>query len=204
MIIASSSASNSPVSSGQSSTCSSSEPDSEFNAHLAAAAIVPAAAAAAAVIVPAAAAAEPAKKLLTSLESAIAACKGVHQANVNVNMVIDEFLNIGIKHGATQRMQSDIFATLQSILPVIPSFAVAQRMAEHRSYVSLKEFPVCRNECSILQKTFGQLTQNELQTARCPVCGLLYIQHIKLIRYKPEKVSLSYISMQMDDYHAAG
>ena len=194
LLLAASSSSNSPVSSSAQSSCSSSEPDSEFNAHLAAAVIAPPAAA---VLIAAAAAADPAvpdppKKNLTSLESAIAACKGIHNARVNVNALIDDFLNIGIKHGATQRMQTDIFASLQSILPsVIPSFAIAQRMAEHRSYVSLKEFPVCRNECSILQKTYGELTQNEMQTLACPVCGLLFIQHVKMMRYKPIKVSNS-------------
>jgi hypothetical protein len=196
LLFAASSSSNSPVSSAQSS-CSSSEPDSEFNAHLAAAVIAPPAAAVLIAAAAGPAAVEPAKKVLTSLELAIAACKGVHHAQVNVNKLIDEFLTIGIKHGATQRMQTDIFASLQSILPsVMPSFAIAQRMAEHRSHVSLKEYPVCRNECSILQKTYGSLTQIEMETLLCPVCGAHFVEQANMLRYKPLKVRNTYICIQ--------
>lgn len=131
----------------------------------------------------------PSVRPLTSLERATQDCKGLHTAeNVNVYAVIDELLSIGVRHGATLRLQADLFAGIQRlILPVLPSFSVAQRMAESNSHVSPQKFPVCRNECSVYQTNFGNLTLEEMNTIMCPVCKLMYIQTIH-IKPKPEKV----------------
>lgn len=155
----------------------------------------------------------PSPKRRTLLQKATEDCaKPYALGTIIPNALIGEVLNCGIRHGATQRMQTDLFEILRRyVSPVIPSFSIAQRMAENRSYVSINDFPVCPKECSIYKKRFADITQAEMASICCPICGDLYIQHIKMIQYKPIKVStyrhayickLSYICMHIVHLYA--
>lgn len=90
-------------------------------------------------------------------------------------------MGIGIRFNLSERVQNEIFASLNEFLPTLPSFYLLQRLAAERTNVGYKEYPICRNECSTSDIAYGDLTPAQKQTKACPVCHLNYVQtHAKL------------------------
>ena len=110
---------------------------------------------------------------------------------------LDALLGLGVQFNLTQSVQTAIFERLKDLMiPDLMSFAQAQRHAEERSHVTVKELPVCPNECEIFGECFKSMTKEERETSACKTCAARFISLTEvgeIKHFRPHKVCMHFM-----------
>lgn len=141
--------------------------------------------------------AQPAIGRRTGLDAVREDLKQSVTVTVNLNTLVDRFMGIGLRFNHSERAQTEIFATLKEFFPGMPSFYMLQRIAQSRTTVGYKQYPICRNECSICEIAYGQLSGDEIANKCCPVCNLNYIQTSEKLQFTKANNNLCQVRLHI-------
>ena len=95
-----------------------------------------------------------------------------------LGQLLQDLMRVGVVNNWSNNSQEQLFKVIQTHFKGnLPSFGLALKMVRDRSNQRMLELPVCRHDCTVFNKHFGDYTILELAELRCtnPDCNALIL-----------------------------